>query len=1402
MASPLFEAEDQTDEDFFDKLVNDDDDDITYTGSGPSPVKVDDADKANAFSRPTIGDVGPTRVNSGDNINFSFEELEGDENGVVLASSNDNEDSLVVKESNTVIPSSVNESSEVGLFEEGALNDHAIDKSSISTGTGVKVVHWSSFDSDQNVDDSNGLPSNSGFFNEFGDDSGDPFANLGNTDSSGAKFVSEVGVLGNSVNDLGSSTYGQNLDLQNHDQNSEQNITGQDMSSSQNWENLYPGWRYDPKTGQWHQLDGYNADLSTIGSVDAVGSYDVNAQYVSGSEQSSAVYHLQQAFQSESIVENVTEGATDVSVSNWNQISPGTAEYPSHMVFDPQYPGWYYDTIAQEWRLLESCTPATNQSATLAYNQQLQNDIIENYGSQGLGPEGHNVNWDGSVNNYNQKNTNMWQNQQVAKSETTGFTDNKQSDNLFDSTSHVNNSAEGKAEFRPSGSVAQFEQANWNLDNSNGVSGFQNFIPSQRFSEHHYQTKMESSQLMHFKAGYFDSQKPVSFPKQQQLLSDNQFPYVPSEGRSSAGRPPHALVTFGFGGKIVVLKNCSTFDTNSSFGRKDPLGGVVNVLNLMEVVMDKTSASRFGLGTCDYFHTLCLQSFPGPLVGGNVGNKELNKWIDERIANFEVPSADNRNGEVMRLLYSLLKIACQYYGKLRSPFGTDPLLKESDCPESAVAKLFGSTKKNDVQLSDYGALTYCLQNLPAEAQIQATALEVQKLLVSGRKKEALQRAKEGQLWGLALVLASQLGDQFYGDTVKQMALKQLVAGSPLRTLCLLIAGQPADVFSYDKTTSIIPNSINTYQQPVQIGANCMLDKWEENLAIITANRTKGDELVMIHLGDCLWKERGEVTAAHLCYLVAESNFEPYSDSARLCLIGADHWKFPRTYASPEAIQRTELYEYAKVAGNSQFLLLPFQPYKLIYAHMLAEVGKVADSLKYCQVILKSLRTDRTPEVDTWKQLVSSLEERLRSHQQVGYTTNLAPTKLVGKLRTFFDSTANRVVGSIPPPVPSKPHNVLYNEFAHQQGGQHVTSSYSSTTMSSLMASASVEPISEWTGGTNQLDMPNRSISEPDFGRNPSKVDSSKESNISDTQEQVAVSVGSSRFGRFGSQLFQKTVGLVLRSRPDRQAKLGEKNKFDYDDKLKRWVEEGVEPPAEETALAPPPTFAAFQDNTVNDTPKIESLHTNTGPETQSPITSEGSSGIPPIPPSSNQFSARGRMSVRSRYVDTFNKSGGTSTNLFQSPIPSSKSGAGPNPKFFVPGPVTIGEETVQTTGEIIQETTVTNENPKSPTSFKGSFSPPPTLAYTPATTMQRFPSVDNIVFKRTGVVSHGNNSSTQSRRAASWSGSLSDASSPMMNEIKPLGEALGSPTPAYSDPPSNQFSKGANSRDAFDEVEL
>jgi hypothetical protein len=46
----------------------------------------------------------------------------------------------------------------------------------------------------------------------------------------------------------------------------------------------------------------------------------------------------------------------------------------------------------------------------------------------------------------------------------------------------------------------------------------------------------------------------------------------------------------------------------------------------------------------------------------------------------------------------------------------------------------------------------------------------------------------------------------------------------------------------------------------------------------------------------------QVAAAHSCYLAAELNIESYSESSRMCLIGADHLRCPRTFTSPEAIQ--------------------------------------------------------------------------------------------------------------------------------------------------------------------------------------------------------------------------------------------------------------------------------------------------------------------------------------------------------------------------------------------------------------------------------------------------------------------------------------------------------------------
>lgn len=109
--------------------------------------------------------------------------------------------------------------------------------------------------------------------------------------------------------------------------------------------------------------------------------------------------------------------------------------------------------------------------------------------------------------------------------------------------------------------------------------------------------------------------------------------------------------------------------------------------------------------------------------------------------------------------------------------------------------------------------------------------------------------------------------------------------------------------------------------------------------------------------------------------------------------------------------------------------------------------------------------------------------------QGGFSTNLAPGKLVGKLLNLFDSTAHRVVGGLPPPVPSTSGPTAQNEHhthPHHHNHNHqprVSASQSTMAMSSLVPSASMES----EEGNNRRIMHNRSVSEPDFGRSPRQV---------------------------------------------------------------------------------------------------------------------------------------------------------------------------------------------------------------------------------------------------------------------------------------------------------------------------
>uniref|UniRef100_A0ACD6A889 Uncharacterized protein n=1 Tax=Avena sativa TaxID=4498 RepID=A0ACD6A889_AVESA len=955
------------------------------------------------------------------------------------------------------------------------------------------------------------------------------------------------------------------------------------------------------------------------------------------------------------------------------------------------------------------------------------------------------------------------------------FTNNQRSTGFVPSSGYQNL----QKEFEPSKDnqahhVALEPSASHVYANSNGFAEPQKSVSIA--NTYLIQTQTDPATRMHLPNNYLGSENSMNFSQQQ--APSQQHGYSPHVERSSAGRPPHALFTFGFGGKLVVMKETSSMTTNFDSRNQGNSRGTLSILNISEVVADKIDQSSVMNGSAlGYFYALCRRPIPGPLAGGSAAAKDVNKWLDDIIGSYESSVGEFQGGDAQKLLISLLKISYQHYGKLRSPFGPDPSREGMDGPESAVTALFSSCNSNRSRMREYGAIAHCMKNVPSENQIQATAQEVQNLLVSGRRKDALQYAQDGQLWGPALILALQLGDKFYADTVKKMAYCHFISGSPLRTLCLLIAGQPADVFNTEHPVDANYGTLHRQQQPAEGTPVGMLDDWQQNVAIITANRTKGDDLVVTHLGDCLWKEKNEVAAAHSCYLVAELNIDPYSESARICLLGADHLRCPRTFTSPEAIQRTELYEYSKLLGNSQYILLPFQPYKLIYAYMLAEVGKVSDSLRYCQASLKLLKASgRAPELEAWKQLFSSLEERIRTHQQGGYGTNLAP-KLVGKIFSSFDKSLSRMMGTQPAPVPPLSQSSSIDRDIYSAPPANFVNSQSAMVMPSSASEQSVSAMAE-NDDPDKKGTHNRSVSEPDFKR--------QQGGGSDNAQSTSGS-GSSRFG----WLLQKTVGLVSKSSPN-QAKLGQRNNFYYDEKLKRWVEEGAEIPAEQPPLAPPPTTASFQNGGPNynlAAPSSGGYTPNGFAETKPPNPSEPTSGMPPIPPGQNQFSARARAGVRSRYVDTFNKGGGGGGgNAFGAPsynkpaMPSVNKL--PSASFFVPTPAV--DASMQMTPESTAETARQDAPSSSPAVEPSYASPPPPMQL--QSSFQRHPSMENIM-----TPSGSGNSSFSRSRAASWSGTYSEQPSSTAASRSPDLQNMQSPPYIPGSRPSHSRSHSNSS---------
>ncbi|CAG0886537.1 unnamed protein product [Cyprideis torosa] len=213
-----------------------------------------------------------------------------------------------------------------------------------------------------------------------------------------------------------------------------------------------------------------------------------------------------------------------------------------------------------------------------------------------------------------------------------------------------------------------------------------------------------------------------------------------------------------------------------------------------------------------------------------------------------------------------------------------------------------------------------------------------RLLLHGRKDEALAQAVAQRSWGHALLIAGFLGDATYKKTISSF-LASMESWDPLRTF-------------YEFHLGRIPPMVH-------VSGEAKFGDWKRHLAVIVANSGTtgtGNECQLVErMGDSLLR-RGRVHGAHLCYLIANAHFGLSDNPAtKLTLIGANQASQrlnPTELAT--AILATELYEYGVSLNQHGFYIPHLAEYKFRKVGWLLDIGFSTEALDYLECISRTI----------------------------------------------------------------------------------------------------------------------------------------------------------------------------------------------------------------------------------------------------------------------------------------------------------------------------------------------------------------------------------------------------------------------------------------------------------------
>ncbi|NWX36268.1 SC16B protein, partial [Notiomystis cincta] len=403
----------------------------------------------------------------------------------------------------------------------------------------------------------------------------------------------------------------------------------------------------------------------------------------------------------------------------------------------------------------------------------------------------------------------------------------------------------------------------------------------------------------------------------------------------------HTALCFGAGGHLVLV--CPHSPARGQLPRVE--------LHSLEAILHGTEELEE------------LQAFPGPLAREDLHKVDVMTFCQQKITTG--CDLSTQRGRDSSLLWKLLVLLCRQNGSLVGSDTAELLLQ--DCRrqdkyrrQEPAANLPGLTD-DEWASRQPGTLDLITGEVPPVVETQAQIVDkFTKLLYYGRKKDALVWAMRNQLWGHALFLSSKMDPRTYSWVLTGFT-STLATNDPLQTLFQLMSGR-------------IP-------QAALCCGDAKWGDWRPHLAVMLSNKVGDTELnhrAIVTMGDTL-ASKGAVEAAHFCYLVADIPFGYFGAKAdRMALLGSSHRQAFSQFATTEAIQRMEIFEYCQQLRQPESFLLPFQVvYKLLYASRLADHGLPAQALQYCEHISAALlRRDPAAHPVLARQVVR-LAERLK-----------------------------------------------------------------------------------------------------------------------------------------------------------------------------------------------------------------------------------------------------------------------------------------------------------------------------------------------------------------------------------------------------------------------------------------